>query len=53
LRTFVRARYTCPAPPELGGGTIGYGQLLRGQGYVQFCLTSSSNEELFIADMNF
>jgi hypothetical protein len=40
-------------PPEFGGGTVGYGQLIRGQGYVQFCLTSSTNEELFIADMNF
>jgi hypothetical protein len=40
-------------PPEFGGGTVGYGQLVRGQGYVQFCLTSSSDEELFIADMNF
>ena len=40
-------------PPEFGGGTVGYGALARGQGYVQFCLTSSSDEELFIADMNF
>jgi hypothetical protein len=40
-------------PPEFGGGTVGYGQLVRGQGYVQFCLTSSSNEELLIADQNF
>jgi hypothetical protein len=40
-------------PVEFGGGTVGYGQLVRGQGYVQFCLTSSTNESLFIADMNF
>ena len=40
-------------PPEFGGGTVGYGALVRGQGYVQFCLTSNSNEDLFIADMTF
>jgi hypothetical protein len=40
-------------PPEFGGGTIGYGELQRGQGYVQFCLTSSANDDLLIADMNF
>jgi hypothetical protein len=40
-------------PPEFGGGTVGYGELQRGQGYVQFCLTSSAQENLLIADMNF
>ena len=40
-------------PPEFGGGTVGYGELIRGEGYVQFCLTSGANEERFIADMNF
>jgi hypothetical protein len=40
-------------PPEFGGGTVGYGQLGRGQAYVQFCLTSSTDEHLFLADMNF
>jgi hypothetical protein len=40
-------------PPEFGGGTVGYGALVRGQGYVQFCLTSTANENLFIADMTF
>jgi hypothetical protein len=44
---------TEPAPPEFGGGTIGYGALQRGYGYVQFCLTSSADEELLIADQNF
>lgn len=43
---------TEPIPPEFGGGTVGYGQLDRGQGYVQFCLTTS-NEDVLIADMNF
>ncbi len=43
---------TEPIPPEFGGGTVGYGQLGRGQGYVQFCLTTS-NEDVLIADMNF
>jgi hypothetical protein len=40
-------------PPEFGGGTAGYGELHRGQGYVQFCLTSSTNEDLLVADQNF
>ncbi len=40
-------------PPEFGGGTVGYGELVRGQGYVQFCLTSSADEELLVFDMTF
>jgi hypothetical protein len=40
-------------PPEWGGGTVGYGQLKRGQGYVQFCLVSTTNETLFISDSGF
>lgn len=39
------------APPELGGGTIGYGSLVPGQGYVQFCLFTG--EGTFVADMQF
>jgi hypothetical protein len=35
------------------GETVGYGELQRGQGYVQFRLTSSANEDLLVADMNF
>jgi hypothetical protein len=52
VQTF-RVDTTEQIPPEFGGGTVGYGELHRGEGYVQFCLTSSSNENLFIADMNF
>lgn len=40
-------------PPEWGGGTVGYGQLQRGYGYVQFCLVSSTNESLFVSDSGF
>jgi hypothetical protein len=41
-------------PPEFGGGTVGYGSLIRGQGYVQFCLTGGTETDpLFLADMNF
>lgn len=38
-------------PPEFGGGTVGYGELVRGQGYVQFCLFTGDGD--FIFDMNF
>ena len=31
----------------------GQGELVRGQGYVQFCLTSEANEDLLIFDMTF
>ena len=37
-------------PPEFGGGTVGYGELKPGMGYVQFCLTGPS---AFAADMSF
>ena len=40
------------APPEFGGGTVGHGQLVRGTGYVQFCLLTEDTG-LFVADMNF
>ena len=39
------------APPEIGGGSIGYGSLVPGQGYVQFCLFTG--EGTFVADMQF
>jgi hypothetical protein len=32
---------------------VGYGELVRGQGYVQFCLTSEVNEDLLVFDMTF
>jgi hypothetical protein len=37
-------------PPEFGGGTVGYGALKPGMGYVQFCLTGPN---AFAADMSF
>ena len=37
--------------PEDGGGTVGYGALKRGQGYVQFCLFAGDGA--FIFDMQF
>ena len=38
-------------PEEFGGGTVGYGELVRGEGYVQFCLITG--DETFIFDMQF
>ena len=38
-------------PDEFGGGTVGYGALKRGQGYVQFCLFAGDGA--FIFDMQF
>jgi hypothetical protein len=31
----------------------GYGSLIRGQAYVQFCLTTEADSDLLVADMNF
>ena len=38
-------------PEEGGGGTVGYGALGRGQGYVQFCLFGGDGA--FVFDMQF
>lgn len=35
------------------GETVGYGQLSRGQAYVQFCLVSTTDESLFVSDQGF
>lgn len=44
---------TTEVPPWGEGQSVGYGQLVRGQAYVQFCLVSTTDESLFVADRGF